>query len=68
MQAQSHEDSGVAKRMGMRFLMGTGMVLGGALVVGLAIPALVIGGPIYGGYKLHKHLKKKAREDRARYN
>ena len=41
--------------------MGTGIVVGGVLALGLAVPALVIGGPIYAGYKL---IKKKKRHNR----
>lgn len=55
---------GVARRMGMRALIGTGLVLGGILGTALAIPAAVVAGPIYGGYKLHQKRKRSNRRRR----
>jgi len=52
---------GVARRLGMRALIGTGMVLGGVIGAALAIPAVVVAGPIYGGYKLHQRRKRNNR-------
>jgi len=45
---------GVLKRMGLRALIGTGMIVGGAVVAALALPAAIVAGPIYGGYRIHK--------------
>jgi len=52
---------GMAKRLGMRALIGTGLVLGGVIGAALAIPAAVVAGPIYGGYKLHQHRVRRRR-------
>jgi len=58
---------GVARRIGMRALIGTGLVIGGILGTALAIPAAVVAGPIYGGYKLHQRRKRNSRR-RRHYN
>lgn len=55
---------GVARRIGMRALIGTGIVLGGIIGTALAIPAAVVAGPIYGGYKLHQRRKRASRRRR----
>jgi len=55
---------GVARRLGMRALIGTGIVLGGIIGTALAIPAAVVAGPIYGGYKLHQRRKRNNRRRR----
>jgi len=55
---------GVARRFGMRALIGTGIVLGGIIGTALAIPAAVVAGPIYGGYKLHQRRKRNSRRRR----
>lgn len=55
---------GVARRLGMRALIGTGIVLGGIIGTALAIPAAVVAGPIYGGYKLHQRRKRRNRRRR----
>jgi len=50
------------KRIGLKVLVGAGYVVGGAIAIPLAIPALLIGGPIYGGYRIHQYrLAKKRR-------
>jgi len=55
---------GVIRRVGMRALIGTGLVLGGIIGTALAIPAAVVAGPIYGGYKLHQQRKRNSRRRR----
>jgi hypothetical protein len=55
---------GIARRLGMRALIGTGIVLGGIIGTALAIPAAVVAGPIYGGYKLHQRRKRNSRRRR----
>lgn len=55
---------GVARRIGMRALIGTGIVLGGIIGTALALPAVVVAGPIYGGYKLHQRRKRNNRRRR----
>jgi len=55
---------GVVRRIGMRALIGTGLVVGGILGTALAIPAAVVAGPIYGGYKLHQRRKRNCRRAR----
>jgi hypothetical protein len=62
MQSGKTENFNVIQRTGVRVAVGAGMVLGGVLAVGLAIPAAVIGGPIYGIY----HLIKKSKEQERR--
>jgi hypothetical protein len=57
MQSGKTEDFNAVQRTGMRVAIGAGMFLGGVLAVGLAIPAAVIGGPIYGIYQLIKKAK-----------
>lgn len=67
MQFSNHENFGVGKRIGFRILCGAGIVIGAPIAVALAVPAAVIGGGIYGSYKLHKYRKRKMRERRYRY-
>lgn len=63
MQGQRMEQISPVKRIGMKVAVGTGLVVGGALALALSVPALVLGGPIYGGYRLHVNLKKKRLEE-----
>jgi hypothetical protein len=37
------DKGGVGKRIGMRLAVGTGLVLGGAICLVLAVPAIIIG-------------------------
>eukprot|EP01113_Clastostelium_recurvatum_P032600 TRINITY_DN4210_c0_g1_i2.p1 TRINITY_DN4210_c0_g1~~TRINITY_DN4210_c0_g1_i2.p1 ORF type:complete len:531 (-),score=73.69 TRINITY_DN4210_c0_g1_i2:208-1716(-) len=64
LQSGSRQGVGMLRRMGLRALIGTGLVVGGALVAALAVPAAVVAGPIYGGYLLHHHFKRKRRRRR----
>jgi len=62
MQSASTEKfgNGTLKRVGVRMLLGTGMVVGSALAVGLGIPAVIIGAPIVGvGYMIKKHRRRR---------
>jgi predicted nucleotidyltransferase len=63
MQGQRMEQISPGKRIGMKVAVGTGLVVGGVLALALAVPALVIGGPIYGGYRLHTNMKRKRLEE-----
>eukprot|EP01130_Rhizamoeba_saxonica_P009075 TRINITY_DN3683_c0_g1_i4.p1 TRINITY_DN3683_c0_g1~~TRINITY_DN3683_c0_g1_i4.p1 ORF type:complete len:396 (-),score=53.41 TRINITY_DN3683_c0_g1_i4:92-1279(-) len=51
---------GLGKRLGYRAMLGTGVVL----ALPLAVPAAIIGGPIYGGYRFNKARKRKRRARR----
>ncbi|KAH3758291.1 Ibr domain protein [Pelomyxa schiedti] len=59
--SDSHPHLAMAKRVGVRALIGTGVVVGGLVVGALAIPGVLIGAPIYGGYKLHQRAKRARR-------
>eukprot|EP01133_Synstelium_polycarpum_P007046 gene7046-8194_t len=47
----------MGKRIALKTSVGVGMVVGGALVAGLAIPSFIIGITIYGGYRTIRHIK-----------
>mmetsp|Transcript_12344 Transcript_12344/g.13658 ORF Transcript_12344/g.13658 Transcript_12344/m.13658 type:complete len:491 (+) Transcript_12344:30-1502(+) len=70
LQSGKKENYGAARRMGMRIGIATGIgaavIFGGALALALAIPVLVIGGPIFGGYHFVKYRRRK-RKRKARY-
>jgi ariadne-1 len=59
LQTAKADRMGVGKRIGVRIAVGTGLVLGGAVCLALAVPALIIGGPIYGAIKLHQRRKRR---------
>jgi len=59
MQFKPEDKIGVVRRIATKALIGTGIFIGGVVALGLAVPVAVIGGPIWGGYKLHKLAKKK---------
>ncbi len=57
----------MGKRVGFRVLCGAGIVVGVPIIIGLAVPIALVGGTIYGSYRLHKWRKKQMRMRRAGY-
>jgi hypothetical protein len=43
LQGVKAEKMGIGKRIGVRLAVGTGLVLGGAICLALAVPAIIIG-------------------------
>jgi predicted RNA-binding Zn-ribbon protein involved in translation (DUF1610 family) len=61
LQFTEEEDFTVGKRVGFRLLCGAGIVVAVPLIVGLAVPVALVGGSIYGSYRLHKWRKRQIR-------
>ena len=51
LQSGSKENYGVLRRTGIRTGLVVGAVVGAPILVALAVPTLIIGGPIYGIYR-----------------
>eukprot|EP00727_Mastigamoeba_balamuthi_P011647 m51a1_g7104 putative C-tail anchored protein (332) ;mRNA; r:57949-59059 len=47
----------LAKRVGLRALLGTGFVVAVPVGLALAVPALLVAGPVFAGYKIYQHRK-----------
>ena len=61
LQFAEEESLTVPKRVGFRVLCGAGIIVGVPLVAALIVPAAIVGGTIYGSYRLHKYRKMRMR-------
>ena len=67
LQQSDVESLGVVRNTARVGLMAGMVVGGGILALGLAVPAVAVGlvaVPVYGGYRLRKHMKKKKSQDK----